>query len=551
MRLALALVILGSCVLAAGCWRIYTNTWDEPEHIAAGIELLDKGYYEYDTEHPPLARGCWPSAPFSPARIPSARRRRMVPEGKDILYADGNYGLYLTLARAGNLPFLVLLLLVTWLWARRLFAAGGAALLSLVLLFSVPPILGHAALATLDVAAAATCLLALYTLENWLDSGRWEEAVLFGVTSGFAIATKFSAVPFIALSFLALGLVQGLNSWRAARGTGPSLVGVRSRSTGMVLAALAALVPLLAVYGMRSPDVSGVEVRFEWAVYYLISQGGLARAVGALVTRVVAAGTDGSRERGDRSQGAQRRGHRSYLLGQVSLNGWWYFYLVTLAVKTPLPLLAGGSSGWCASRARAGARATAGRCATRAGARDPGLRERLQPHQHRHPARANSVPFPGAGRRLPRVARMAGLPGAQRCTPAHGGDRGADGAAAVAGEHAVAAYPDYLPYFNETVREPRRVLVDSDLDWGQDLRRLEIRAAQLQSANSTWPTTGPPTSRASRCRRCETLKPRQVVSGWVAVSALARTRRPSDFQWLDAYQPLERIGHTIDLYYIP
>ena len=41
------------------------------------------------------------------------------------------------------------------------------------------------------------------------------------------------------------------------------------------------------------------------------------------------------------------------------------------------------------------------------------------------------------------------------------------------------AYPDYLPYFNETVREPRRVLVDSDLDWGQDLRRLEIRAAQL------------------------------------------------------------------------
>ena len=39
-------------------------------------------------------------------------------------------------------------------------------------------------------------------------------------------------------------------------------------------------------------------------------------------------------------------GHRSYLLGQVSLDGWWYFYLVTLAVKTPLsPLLAGGSVG--------------------------------------------------------------------------------------------------------------------------------------------------------------------------------------------------------------
>src|SRR5205807_1518319 len=41
------------------------------------------------------------------------------------------------------------------------------------------------------------------------------------------------------------------------------------------------------------------------------------------------------------------------------------------------------------------------------------------------------------------------------------------------------AYPDYLPYFNEAVPHPERVLVDSDLDWGQDLRRLELRAAQL------------------------------------------------------------------------
>jgi hypothetical protein len=38
-------------------------------------------------------------------------------------------------------------------------------------------------------------------------------------------------------------------------------------------------------------------------------------------------------------------GHRSYLLGRVSPRWLVYFYLVTLAVKTPLPLLAGGSLG--------------------------------------------------------------------------------------------------------------------------------------------------------------------------------------------------------------
>ncbi|MEK7327297.1 MAG: hypothetical protein AAB217_18790, partial [Chloroflexota bacterium] len=32
-------------------------------------------------------------------------------------------------------------------------------------------------------------------------------------------------------------------------------------------------------------------------------------------------------------------GHTAYLLGQLSLKGWWYYHLVVFAVKTPLPLL--------------------------------------------------------------------------------------------------------------------------------------------------------------------------------------------------------------------
>ena len=55
-RLALAAVILLACLAAAGCWRVYSATWDEPEHLAAGIQLFDLGLYEYDTEHPPLGR---------------------------------------------------------------------------------------------------------------------------------------------------------------------------------------------------------------------------------------------------------------------------------------------------------------------------------------------------------------------------------------------------------------------------------------------------------------------------------------------------------------
>jgi len=40
----------------------------------------------------------------------------------------------------------------------------------------------------------------------------------------------------------------------------------------------------------------------------------------------------------------------------------------------------------------------------------------------------------------------------------------------------VAHYPSYIAYFNESIggnRNADRVLIDSNLDWGQDLRRLD------------------------------------------------------------------------------
>ncbi len=160
-------------MLAAGCWRVYSNTWDEPEHLAAGVELLDLGRYEYDTEHPPLARILLAVGPYlAGARSFGTPPPNGTQEGIDILYSGGHYWLFLTLARLGMLPFLVLLLTATWLWARRLFASPLAALLTVLLLACVPPVLGNGALASLDVAAAATILLALYALQRWLVSAR-------------------------------------------------------------------------------------------------------------------------------------------------------------------------------------------------------------------------------------------------------------------------------------------------------------------------------------------------------------------------------------------
>src|ERR1700740_1673615 len=147
-RVALALLIFVTCLLAASTWRVYSNTWDEPEHLAAGIELLDRGKYEYDTEHPPFARILLAVGPYlTGAHSYGTPPPEGTPEGLHILYAKGAYWRDLTLARLGMLPFLALLLIATWLWARRLLPSEGAALLAVVLLVSVPPVLGHAGLA--------------------------------------------------------------------------------------------------------------------------------------------------------------------------------------------------------------------------------------------------------------------------------------------------------------------------------------------------------------------------------------------------------------------
>ena len=117
-------------LLAASTWRVFGHTWDEPEHLAAGMELLDRGKYEFDTEHPPLARALIALGP----RLAGSHSFGTPPpdgtqEGIDILYDGGHYDRTLMLARLGALPFLPVLLFAMWLWARHVtgFRRGGPA----------------------------------------------------------------------------------------------------------------------------------------------------------------------------------------------------------------------------------------------------------------------------------------------------------------------------------------------------------------------------------------------------------------------------------------
>ena len=563
MLLALIVIIAAACLLAAGSWRVYSNTWDEPEHLAAGVELLDRGRYEYDTEHPPLGRvllalGPWLAGAHSFATPPPEGTL----EGVDILYSGGHYWRYLTLARLGTLPFLALLMLVTWLWARRLFETPWATLLPVVLLASVPPVLGHGALASLDVAAAATILLALYTLQRWINSARLLDAALFGLAAGVAVVTKFSAVPFIGLSLIAVSFVALMLRHAPGRSSGTAApdadvfrgsANLRVWVAGFALAALMTLVPVFLVYGPRAANPAGVAWRFNWAVSYLLQRPGLDHALGALLSHLPL-----PRELTDLVNGVvaveahNDSGHRSYLLGEVRLTGWWYFYLVALAVKTPIPFLAAGVPGIACLAARGWRRAEPWALAPLtmtlailvfacAFSRiNIGIRHIL-------------ILYPfmalGAAWLLHRAWRSV--------SALHPGPIRLAGAAALMALLAWQlsslwrAYPDYLPYFNEAVAHPAHVLVDSDLDWGQDLYRLEQRAQQLRMPFLNIAYRGTADLAHEPLPPYRDLPPRQPAHGWVAISQLARTRDLDDYSWLAPYRPVEQIGKSIDLYYIP
>jgi hypothetical protein len=116
------------------------------------------------------------------------------------------------------------------------------------------------------------------------------------------------------------------------------------------------------------------------------------------------------------------------------------------------------------------------------------------------------------------------------------------------------AYPDYLPYFNATAgKHPEHILIDSDLDWGQDIERLRQRLNELQVTKFGFVYRGTIDVIGERLPGVWMAQPFQPATGWIAASIYARdtVSQGAAFSWLKQHTPRERVGKSIDLYYIP
>jgi 4-amino-4-deoxy-L-arabinose transferase-like glycosyltransferase len=521
----------------AGTYPVFNQTWDEPAHIAAGMQWIDRGSYTYEPLHPPLARVLTAIGPKL-AGILSAGQENVWLEGNAILHAGGHYYRNLTLARLGVLPFFVVATLVVFAWAHRL--GGSVAAIGAVVLFTtLPPVLANAGIATTDMGITCTLVLAMFCTVRWLDRPTAGWSLVLGVAIAAALLSKFSALLFLPAGAVAIAIVRWVTREASADAHSPP-----SRTKGLRMAYLVALLGVWAGYrfavGPLTP-VAGIPVEDRQAALDPIERlaaapvfpaPALFEGIGQVVAK-------------------NRAGQKSYLLGEVRDTGWWYFFPVALAVKTPIAFLMLFAVGTVAA-ARA----------------PPGVGRRRQLELVAIALALLIVCLPSRiniGLRhvlpmYPFLAITAGLGLAALVRARHAAPAGAVVATLLLGWQltgSLRAHPDYLAYFNELAGDhPERILVDSDLDNGQDLKRL-ADTLQARHVPSVWLAyAGSATVAEHGLPPVRWLEPHERVTGWVAASLyslkLGSLDRPGhdDFAWLEEYKPVATVGRSIRLYYI-
>lgn len=524
-------------VLMVSSARQKSPTMDEQNHIARGYAYLRTGDLRLNLDHPPLINSL-SAAPL--LLLPDLKLLTDSPTWEQahtiafatqfLWHGDHDADQILLLARLPIILLAILLGCFVFRWTKELHGPL-AGLLALGLYVFDPNILAHGRLTTTDLGVTCFLFVAVYCFWRWLNrrgksSSTWSRLAAAGLTLGLALVSKYSALLLIPILAL-IGLVHILTS-------GQPMQRVRKLATsaGLMLA-LAGLV-VWAVYGFEVGPVV---------------EGGISAPIPTYVRGL---------------QGLFRHteaGHPAFLRGDYFSTERWDYFPVAFAIKTPLPtlILLCLSLGWTVKQ-------RAWRSAY------PLLLPVLVYLATSISSQALNIGYRHILPILPflfvfasGVARSLGL----RKLP-----RAAVGLLLVAWciIASVRIHPHCLAYFNELVGGPDngwRYLVDSNLDWGQDLKGLKRyieRAGIIEEVYLSWFGSTYPDAYGydipHRLLPSFIYYPGQVVGvpfnplrpapGVYAISATnLQGVYFSDhdlFAWFRERQPVAKIGYSIFIY---
>ena len=528
-------LLLAALYLAQCAWFIRTQslTYDEPVHIAEGLNAWRYGRFEQYNDHPPLAR-LWCTLPligpqwqveveplFDSFRVP-----HIAPDPVALAWR----------ARAMNVLFGLLLAGIVWRAADRLFSRATANFALALFAFS-PALIAHFSIAATDGAATLFIFATAWALVRWRARPTWRRTFGFGLLLGVLLLAKFSTAPSFLLALLWMLLlgadrvIQPPARWNWSKTAAALLLASSVVWAGYFFHVSRLTVrdgTLTATFpNWNAPIVKPVRGDRNYSL--LIPAGEYIEGFRELVRH-------------------NRQGQPAFFLGQASTHGGWkLYYPVVILLKWPTIVLALSLTGL----------AMALRRITRKLQVPPDLWIMAS-----FPALYLAMAIParfnlGDRHVLPMYPFAILFAGAlwEWAAPRRTVAAVLILLAALNAADALRYAPGYLSYFTPFVRpaESFRLLTDSNLDWGQGL--LALREYQRDHPGERiWLSYFGSVDPRVYGIQSDSFAGNRNVSGTVVVSAtnlsgqyLAETER---YRWLLEQKPVKILDHSLYVFQI-
>ena len=317
------------------------NTMDELAHTPAGYSYIIKQDMRLNPEHPPLLKdlsglSVWLGSKITGTEIIFPNQDHSWQSdvngqwefGRELLFRNGNDAdKIIFFARLPMILIMILFGFYVFKWARELYG-NKAGIIALFLYSLSPTFLAHGRLVTTDVGAAAAFFIATYYIVKWLQNQNLKNMIIAGIVFGLALLTKFSLVLLIPYFILITLIWMIINkAWKPM--------------FGLMFIGIIAMVLVYPVYLFHTWNYP-MERQIADANHNLETYGNrlLADPVLWMNTQTYL------RPYGQFFTGLlmviQRAsgGNTAYFLGEISNVAWSYYFPVIFLIKVPLALLA-------------------------------------------------------------------------------------------------------------------------------------------------------------------------------------------------------------------
>lgn len=339
--LALPLLILAFFSLTLVAANRESVTVDEFRHLSTGVYYWQSGDFSFDSATPPL----WKLALSLPAYAAGAEK--ISPPEKyaayggwapwfmatDFMANNGRaYPSFLLYARLVNILAAGICLVYLYWRARRSFGPAAALYGTAFLAFS-PTFLAHSHYATTDIIVCLTLTILVFQLVDFVRRPTWFFLVAVAALLGLSMLCKFSAV---LLLFPAAGVIA-LKSRQLGEAAGDKASRTPGRTVTVFLmpALLAAVTFVLVVnipFRFAGVGATLADISPRSKILHTVSMTPLGQ-VPIPLPRAFVEGFDRQKADSDYAE------FPAYFRGQWSERGFWYYYLAAFCLKETIPFV--------------------------------------------------------------------------------------------------------------------------------------------------------------------------------------------------------------------